>query len=771
MKYFPTQFGLLIYLMASATVALGQVVEGTILAGDGEPLPYATVSDLAGATSVETDEFGDFSLATADTVVRVFSALYGDTLVATRAFAGGGTFTFAANQLSVVNVTADSRPDIGHYYLRPVELAAVPPLGGTVDVLRSLQSLPGISGAAEGTAAVGIRGAPPSQTQTLIDGAVVYNPTSFFGFTGAINYAAVRDVNLYVSGVPAKYGGRAAGVLSVATRKGRTDKHRRTLGVGFPTAGFTFDGPLGDRGGSYLFAGRGSYLGAAILVDRTRLLEGDFVGRADFPLGSWTATVATYGNVSNIGGPQQAEQDGSPKTFTGYDNLAGSLTLRRSLGASSLLLRAGRTQYANRFSFRSFATDTDPLSSRERSRNGITSTWLNAELTRALSPRWQIEASLHATYNRYPTESRVQTDSLEQTIEDLRFVTTTHANVVAPAATAHYIEGDVRVDVGLRVSAVFDDRLADRAVLAEPRVALTYAPGERWTYSLHLDRMRQHEHVFNTSALTSTLDQYIAPTAAAPTPVADQVTLGAFREVPTLGLRVSSSVYYKRMRRLLTPRYGNQIIDGNIDDALGNELVPGDGWTAGFEALAAGRVRELEYRVAYAYTRSERTFAAINGGHAFPYRWNRPHSLSVIGTYAPLERWRFGGQFVYETGYAFTTPAATAFTTKLGGQAPTLLFPERNNARTPPHHRLDLSATYTAERPSGQKHEWTASVYNAYARLNPSNVLVEFNSVFERRPDPNDPFGVEPILLGYDAFFMQRSVLRAIPGIYYAYTW
>lgn len=750
-------------IVCGAVTTLAQV-RGIILANDGEPLPYVLVSGTTTGAITETDLFGGFTLSAPDPSLRIYSALYGDTIVPASFFASRQPFAFAATQLSVVNVVARTEANIGHYYLRPAELAAVPPLGGTVDVLRSLQSLPGISGAGEGTAAIGIRGAPVTQTQTIIDGAIIYNPTSFFGFTGAINFATVRDVNLYISGIPARYGGRAAGVLSVATRQGRTDRHRRTLGVGFPSAGLTMDGPLGKRGGSYFFGGRTTYLGLGILGPGTRLFEGDFVGRADLPLGSWTATLATYGNVSNIGGRERTDVATSPRSYVGYDNIAASISARGRFRSTNLVLRAGQTQYYNRGSYFRAATDDDPLAVKQRSASGITSTWFDSYATGTLSPRWSYELGLRAAADRYPNRERFGEDSSGTTTADERLLSVTRAGVLAPSATAQYVAGAFRASVGLRVSAVFSGGIERRDLLAEPRLTLAYAP-RQWTYSLHFDRMRQHEHVFNTNATSATLDQYFGPTAAAPTPYADQVSIGLARAAASGWPSITGSVFYKRLSRLAEQRFLRRVSESDFTAADGRAVVLGDGWAAGVEALLTGSVPLLDYRVGYAYIESETTFAGLNGGSAFPYKWNRPHSLNVLLSRKLTKHWDFNSQFVYQSGYAYTSPVATGFTTTLGVQGSTLIFAQRNNARTPPNHRLDLSARYTIEQGNSRRHEFTASIYNAYARLNPTHVLVEYDSIWERTPEG------EARLAGYDARYTQRSLLRAIPGVHYAFTW
>ena len=103
--------------------------------------------------------------------------------------------------------------------ISPAQLALLPNVG-EVDIFRSLQLLPGVSGSNESSSGLYVRGGTPDQNLVLLDGMTVYNVDHFFGFFSAFNADAVKDVQLYKGAFPAKYGGRLSSVVDLTGKTG-----------------------------------------------------------------------------------------------------------------------------------------------------------------------------------------------------------------------------------------------------------------------------------------------------------------------------------------------------------------------------------------------------------------------------------------------------------------------------------------------------------------------------------------------------------------------
>ena len=88
------------------------------------------------------------------------------------------------------------------------QIKSLPVLFGEVDIMKTLQLLPGVSNAGEGNTGLYVRGGGPDQNLILLDDAIVYNTGHLFGFFSIFNGDAIKNTTLIKGGMPAQYGGR-----------------------------------------------------------------------------------------------------------------------------------------------------------------------------------------------------------------------------------------------------------------------------------------------------------------------------------------------------------------------------------------------------------------------------------------------------------------------------------------------------------------------------------------------------------------------------------
>ena len=79
---------------------------------------------------------------------------------------------------------------------------------GEADVMKVVLTLPGVQTVGEGTVGLNVRGGATNQNLILFNDAVVYNPSHLFGFFSTFNPDALKNVELYKSGITADYGGQ-----------------------------------------------------------------------------------------------------------------------------------------------------------------------------------------------------------------------------------------------------------------------------------------------------------------------------------------------------------------------------------------------------------------------------------------------------------------------------------------------------------------------------------------------------------------------------------
>jgi hypothetical protein len=165
-----------------------------------------------------------------------------------------------------------------------------------------------------------------------------------------------------------------------------------------------------------------------------------------------------------------------------------------------------------------------------------------------------------------------------------------------------------------------------------------------------------------------------------------------------------------------------------LNQNLEGEMIFGSGKAYGVELFVQKKRGRLTGWIGYTLSRSERTFAQLNDGKSFPYRYDRTHDLSIVANYAINKKWEASAVFVYGTGNALTLPTGR-FTYYYGynfdDQTPIFTnvdqYDKINDYRMPAYHRLDIAFTYTPKPESTKpyKSSWNFGVYNVYNRANP----------------------------------------------------
>ncbi|MEM6803752.1 MAG: carboxypeptidase-like regulatory domain-containing protein, partial [Bacteroidota bacterium] len=235
-----------------------------------ERLPYADIQILGTNQGTSTNVDGYFSLIEVSEEALVLKVSYVGYASLEVPIAVGNEdikdleiqlkFNF---ELDEVVLTAQSykvmnaSEGISTIQVSPSQLALLPNVG-EVDIFRSLQLLPGVSGSNESSSGLFVRGGTPEQNLVILDGMTVYNVDHFFGFFSAFNADAVKDVQLFKGAFPAKYGGRLSSVVDLTGKTGDPNKFHGNLGLNLLNARAGLQIPLFKKG-SLSFYGRRSY--------------------------------------------------------------------------------------------------------------------------------------------------------------------------------------------------------------------------------------------------------------------------------------------------------------------------------------------------------------------------------------------------------------------------------------------------------------------------------------------------------------------------------
>ncbi len=134
---------------------------------------------------------------------------------------------------------------------------------GMPDILRSVQSLPGITVNNEFKADYNVRGGNQDENLVLVNGTEVYEPfhlkEAANASIGIFNVDLMRKVSMITGGFPAKYGDKMSSVLDIEYRSGSKESYSGAASLSLAYFDGYAEGPLSDNA-SFIFGARKSYM-------------------------------------------------------------------------------------------------------------------------------------------------------------------------------------------------------------------------------------------------------------------------------------------------------------------------------------------------------------------------------------------------------------------------------------------------------------------------------------------------------------------------------
>lgn len=651
---------------------------------------------------------------------------------------------------------------IGQIELDVEKIKTLPAFMGEVDIIKTIQLLPGVSSVSEGGQGFYVRGGGPDQNLVLLDEGVVYNAAHLFGFFSVFNADAVKSVNLIKGGMPANFGGRMASVLEVNMNEGNNKKFKVKGGLGVISSRITVEGPLKKDKGSFIVSGRRTYI--------------DLIMKAAIPDSSPFAGSGYYFYDLNLKlnyrlGPKDriflsgyygkdqftfGSKEDNFKVEMPWGN--GIAALRWNHQFSSKLFMNVITSFSDyQFSFGS-AQDEFQI----KLTSGVRDLTAKVDFSYFPSTRhtlkWGAETIFH-TFN--PSSVSAQS-------QDVVFNTGSPEMLYSLESAAYAMdEFDVneklKINAGLRYSMFQHIGPFTRYVkgdISTPDTSISYANGDivkfyhgleprfsgRWlidennSIKFGYSYNYQYVHLTSLSAVSLPTDIWYPSTDKAKPQKGWQGTMGYFRNFFKNKYEGSVEVYYKGMKNLIEFKEG-ALPGDNLNDNTDNLLVFGEGWAYGIEFFFRKSVGKLTGWVGYTWAKTERKFPDLNNGNVFPAKYDRRHDLTVVAGYKLNDRWTFGASFIYATGNTLTLPSSWYV------QEQSLLFNygARNSTRMAPYHRLDLSATLydkayktKIDETTGEtiqvkkkfRSNWSFSCYNIYNRANPFFLYVDNDGDF-----------------------------------------
>lgn len=627
---------------------------------------------------------------------------------------------------------------IGQTQIPLREIRLSPTMLGEVDLVKSVQLLPGVTTVGEAASGFNVRGGGVDQNLVLYDDMPIFNSSHVFGMLSTFNAEAVRDVSFYRGGIPAEYGGRASSVLDIRAREGDYEKWSGNAGIGLITANVMVNGPItkgktsmsasvrstysdwlihsirsnyGNLKESSVFFYDGTVKVASRLSPRTKLSVTGYSSRDAFRLiGDSTyrwSNILVTGRVDHQFASSLTGEFVLGESIYNYDFLYGDSTNATKLAFQILSTNA---KAGFNYALGEHKLGFGGQSTWYRLNPGRLSPATDESTTKniALDNQNAIETALYISDNWSPREKIFIDAGLRLPLFTLR----------GPASVNVY-EGSpnvARVTDTLRFDAL--DRIKTYVGL-EPRLTVRWMLTQKSSVKSGYSRVYQYLHLVTNTTSVSPVDIWQPSGRYFKPQVADQFSIGYFHDFRENKYALSVETFYNRVNNQVDFKDGADLV---MNRHVETELLQGKGWSYGVETSVSKNTGNFTSSLNYTYARSFRRFSgptsqeSISEGNRYPSNYDQPHIVNLVWKAAFTRRHFITGNFTYHTGRPVTIPVAALVFDNI----PAAYFSERNQYRVPDYHRLDLAFVIEGnhKRKKIGDGTWVFSIYNVYARRN-----------------------------------------------------
>ncbi|WP_422860130.1 TonB-dependent receptor [Flagellimonas sp. S174] len=721
----------------------------------GEPIPNLAVVVKGGEDGAVTNIQGyyEIELPYGKNTLITKSLGFGDTETNVIMF-NNGQYDFVLNesleQLEEVIVEGSARTNVedattGSNQILSEETKNIPLVLGERDVLKVATTLPGITTAGEGAAGFNVRGGNTDQNLILLDGAVIYNPSHFFGIFQALNPFAVKDATIYKGNIPARFGGRLSSVFDISTKDGNTSNFSAEASIGPVTSNVVLETPIVKDKASLLIGGRGTYSDWIL-----RSLDDEALNNSE---ASFYDLIAKYTHKLDENNSLSATAYYSKDNFSitsdslfGFGNRMASIQWDRKFSEKTKgQLVVSNSQY-------DFDIEFDGNSNQDFELGyTINETEVKLNFVHILNDKHTLDFGVSSKLylvdpgDRNPLNPESTIESLEipreKGLESAVFISDNFK-----LSDKFLIDAGVRVSVfsalGLSTQRIYEDNQPrNETTLVEERefgsgdFITTYAGPEFRLSARYLlapdlsvkasfNNTFQYIHTLSNTTTVSPIDTWKLSDTNIEPARAFQYSLGVYKNLQEDMYELSLEGYYKTSSNVLDFKVGADLL---LNEEIEQEILQGEGKAYGVELLMRKNRGKLNGWLGYTYSRSFLKFDSefreerINDGDFFPSNFDRPHDVSLVANYKLTKRFSLSTNFVYQTGRPITFPVGSFNF----NNSEFVLFSNRNEFRIPDYYRLDIGLNIEGNHKIKKfAHSfWTISVYNVLGRNNPYSVF------------------------------------------------
>ncbi|MEO7120388.1 MAG: TonB-dependent receptor, partial [Ginsengibacter sp.] len=551
------------------------------------------------------------------------------------------------------------------------QVKSIPAFLGEIDILKTIQLLPGIQSAGEGSSGLYVRGGGPDQNLILLDDAVVYNTGHLFGFFSVFNGDAIKSASLIKGGMPAQYGGRLSSVLDISMKEGNDKNFLVQGGIGLIASRISIEGPVKKNKASFIVSARRTYIDALVkpFVKKTSSFYGsgyyfyDLNAKINYKFSEkdhiYLSGYFGKDKFDFVNGQQ------SLKVHIPWGNATGTLRYNHVFNNR---LFSNTTLVYNDYNF-NFGANQNSFQINLFS--GIKDLNVKEDFDLYSFKNHKIKFGAIYTYHTF-TPNVVSGNQ-----DSVKFMPN---NVPLKYARegAVYIQDDwdindkLKVNAGIResgfqqvgpyknyVTDVNGNRL-DSTVYGkgeqvktyfgfEPRFTIRYAINDETSIKGSITHNFQYIHLVSNAGTTLPTDLWVPSTLKVKPQESWLYALGLFKNLNDNVYETSVEVYYKQLKNQI--EYQDGYTPATLEDTE-NFFTFGKGWSYGTELFINKTRGRLTGWIGYTLSWTFRKFPQLNFGEKYYAKYDRRHDLSIVGIYELSKKWKVSGTFVFASGNA-----------------------------------------------------------------------------------------------------------------------
>ncbi len=610
------------------------------------------------------------------------------------------------------------KPEMGSVVLSMKSIKQIPAMLGEVDLIKTIQLLPGIQATSEGASSFSVRGGAGDQNLILLDEATLYNASHLMGFFSVFNNDAISSVKIYKGDIPSTAGGRLASLLEINTKNGNTQNFSASGGIGLLASRLTTEGPLKKGKSSFIVSGRRSYIDLFTPLSKNQDLRDSKLyfydlnaklfltlnGKNHISLSGYAGHDRFKNNYSGLAfGNQLASfrwnHEFNPKLYSKLSLSFSQYDYELNFSSSEVKIYTWR-YHMNDVGFK-YGLSLKPSKNLEIL-TGIQSTWLilhpgtistsdNSSKPYTLTRKKSSESAIYIQFNQ-----KINEKLSVKYGGRLSFFNNIGADSV------YIFKNNSEVTA---IQTYPDGRFFNWQTGIEPRLGISYTVTPNSSVKASFARTRQNYQMATNSTSGTPLDLWFSASKNVKPQISDQWSLGYNICLIGRHIELSAESFYKNMQNTIDFRDHPILF---LNRKLEGELRFGKSYSYGTELFAKFEFQKINGWLSYSYSRSKRKIQGIANDHWFTSPFERPHAVNIVFNFEQNEKNRFGLNWVYLSGQPATFPVGRM---DLGGLV-LPVYSGRNTERFPNYHRLDVSFTRILKSKTNFYHEISFSIYN-----------------------------------------------------------